>query len=190
MTVIDLRYKLGLDAAKVLPESRILIVNSDDELVGLLVEAVKDTIFLHPNEMSEAPPQVHGIDSTAVRGIYQTDGHLLALLDHDAILKTNASGLAAMSMRVLVADDSALFRRVISETLRSMPEVEIVGSVSTGVAAVQKARELHPDLIQARDGNVRCLAAYGCEIQTVEHQRDPGERLNFARRRVDSSSVS
>ncbi len=52
-----------------------------------------------------------------------------------------------MSMRVLVADDSALFRRVISETLRSMPEVEIVGSVSTGVAAVQKARELHPDLI-------------------------------------------
>ena len=52
-----------------------------------------------------------------------------------------------MSMRVLIADDSALFRRVISETLRSMPEVEIVGSVSTGVSAVQKAKELHPDLI-------------------------------------------
>ncbi len=92
VTVIDLRYKLGLDAAKVLPESRILIVNSDDELVGLLVEAVKDTIFLHPNDMSEAPPQVHGIDSTAVRGIYQTDGHLLALLDHDAILKSTRTG--------------------------------------------------------------------------------------------------
>ncbi len=52
-----------------------------------------------------------------------------------------------MSTRVLIADDSALFRRVISETLNSMADVEIVGSVSTGSAAVQKARELLPDLI-------------------------------------------
>ncbi len=41
----------------------------------------------------ELIPQVHGIDSTAVRGIYQTDGRLLALLDHDAILKSSRAGL-------------------------------------------------------------------------------------------------
>ncbi len=93
VTVVDLRYKLGLGPAQIAPESRVLIVNSDDELVGLLVEAVKDTIFLNPGDISDAPPQVHGIDGTVVRGIYHNDGRLLALLDHEAILKSNRAGL-------------------------------------------------------------------------------------------------
>lgn len=50
-------------------------------------------------------------------------------------------------MRVLVADDSAIFRRVISQALASLPEVEVVGSAATGVAAVKKTKELKPDLL-------------------------------------------
>ncbi len=50
-------------------------------------------------------------------------------------------------MRALVVDDSALFRRLVSECLASAPEVEVVGTASTGQAALQKARDLRPDLI-------------------------------------------
>lgn len=50
-------------------------------------------------------------------------------------------------MRALVVDDSALFRRVVSECLSSVPGVEVVGIASSGQAAVQKMRELRPDLV-------------------------------------------
>ena len=52
-----------------------------------------------------------------------------------------------MNLRVLVADDSSLFRRVITEVLGSLPNVEVVGSVSNGKLAVQRVRELRPDLL-------------------------------------------
>ena len=52
-----------------------------------------------------------------------------------------------MSLRVLVADDAALFRRAISEALASLPEVEVVGTASNGKLALQKTRELKPDLL-------------------------------------------
>ncbi len=52
-----------------------------------------------------------------------------------------------MTIRVLVADDSLLFRRVITEALTSLPGVEVVGSVPDGKLAVQRVRELKPDLL-------------------------------------------
>jgi two-component system chemotaxis response regulator CheB len=52
-----------------------------------------------------------------------------------------------MSMRVLVADDAILFRRVLSEALASLPDVEVVGTAANGKIALQKVRELKPDLL-------------------------------------------
>ena len=52
-----------------------------------------------------------------------------------------------MSLRVLVVDDAVLFRRAIAEALALLPDVEVVGSASNGKLALQKARELKPDLI-------------------------------------------
>lgn len=52
-----------------------------------------------------------------------------------------------MSLRVLVADDAILFRRVISDALASLPDVEVVGTAANGKLALQKVRELKPDLL-------------------------------------------
>jgi two-component system chemotaxis response regulator CheB len=51
------------------------------------------------------------------------------------------------SLRVLVADDSVLFRRVLTEVLGSLPQVEVLGSASNGKLALSKIRELQPDLL-------------------------------------------
>lgn len=50
-------------------------------------------------------------------------------------------------MRVLVADDAVLFRRLLAEVLASLPGVEVVGTASNGKIAMQKVRELRPDLL-------------------------------------------
>jgi two-component system chemotaxis response regulator CheB len=50
-------------------------------------------------------------------------------------------------VRVLVADDSILFRRLLGDVLTSLPGVEVVGSAANGRMALEKIRELHPDLL-------------------------------------------
>lgn len=51
------------------------------------------------------------------------------------------------SVRVLIVEDFEPFRRFIASTLHKHPDLQIVGEVSDGFEAVQKAKELQPDLI-------------------------------------------
>jgi len=49
--------------------------------------------------------------------------------------------------RVLVVDDNEPYRRFIRSALGKRPELQVVCEVADGLEAVQKAEELHPDLI-------------------------------------------
>ena len=51
------------------------------------------------------------------------------------------------SVRVLVVEDFEQFRRFVCATLGKRPDLQVVGEVSDGFEAVQKAVELKPDLI-------------------------------------------
>ncbi|MBI2906793.1 MAG: response regulator transcription factor [Chloroflexi bacterium] len=51
-----------------------------------------------------------------------------------------------MSIRVLLVDDHALFRDGIASLLSTWG-IEVAGQASDGLEALQKARELHPDLV-------------------------------------------
>src|SRR5271169_45516 len=57
------------------------------------------------------------------------------------------AGAGMSSLRVLVVEDFAPFRRFICSTLAKRNDLQIVGEVSDGLEAVQKAEELKPDLI-------------------------------------------
>jgi DNA-binding NarL/FixJ family response regulator len=51
------------------------------------------------------------------------------------------------SIFVLVVEDFAAFRQFITTTLASMSGLQVIGEVSDGLEAVQKALDLQPDLI-------------------------------------------
>ncbi|HOO73061.1 MAG TPA: chemotaxis response regulator protein-glutamate methylesterase [Spirochaetota bacterium] len=53
----------------------------------------------------------------------------------------------ADKIKVLIVDDSALFRKVISDILQSDPLIEVVGTANNGKSAVIKAQQLDPDVI-------------------------------------------
>jgi DNA-binding NarL/FixJ family response regulator len=53
----------------------------------------------------------------------------------------------AISVRVLLVDDYEPFRRVIVSRLQEQPELLVIAEASDGFEAVQKAKELQPDLI-------------------------------------------
>lgn len=50
-------------------------------------------------------------------------------------------------IRVLVVDDSALIRQVLTELLSTDPDIEVVGTASDPYAARQRIKELHPDVL-------------------------------------------
>jgi len=49
--------------------------------------------------------------------------------------------------RVLIADDDDLMRSGLAELLSGEPEIEIVGEAATGREAVERARQLGPDVV-------------------------------------------
>jgi len=50
-------------------------------------------------------------------------------------------------IRVLIADDHALFREGVHAILKSVPDIEIVGEAGTGQEAISLASDLKPDVI-------------------------------------------
>jgi two-component system chemotaxis response regulator CheB len=52
-----------------------------------------------------------------------------------------------MKLRVLVVDDTALFRRIVSDALALLPDVEVIGTAPNGKIALERAATLSPDLI-------------------------------------------
>lgn len=52
-----------------------------------------------------------------------------------------------MVIKVLVVDDSAFMRKMISDMLNSDPRIEVVGKVRNGKVALQKVEELDPDVV-------------------------------------------
>lgn len=50
-------------------------------------------------------------------------------------------------IRVLVVDDSALMRRVISDIINRQPDMEVIATANNGEEALVKVRELKPDVV-------------------------------------------
>lgn len=50
-------------------------------------------------------------------------------------------------IRVLIADDSRATQRILTSLLSDEPGIEVVGTASTGLEAIEKYRELRPDLV-------------------------------------------
>lgn len=51
------------------------------------------------------------------------------------------------TIKVLIVDDSALIRQMLSRALSLDPRIDIVGTAKTGVEAIERALELEPDVI-------------------------------------------
>jgi purine-binding chemotaxis protein CheW len=86
VTVIDLRCKLDLDPIEVGPNTRNVIVKSDRELVGLLVDAVDDIIDVDQTDIRPTPTHLSKDLGEAFEGVVSFNQQLVALLDLERLL--------------------------------------------------------------------------------------------------------
>ena len=87
VTVIDLCKKLGLPEIQVNREvNRNIIVNSENEYVGLLVERISDVVRAEWEEVQPPPANIGGVQGRYFEGVYKTDSSLIGILNAEEVL--------------------------------------------------------------------------------------------------------
>lgn len=87
VTIIDLGKKLGLAPATKDKDNRNIIVNSDDEHIGLLIDAISDVVIAKTEDIEPAPSNIGGMKGKYFQGVIKTEKQLIGILDIDEVLK-------------------------------------------------------------------------------------------------------
>jgi len=86
VTVIDTRSRFGLPQAEVTDTSRIVIIESDKQVVGILVDAVAEVVELTESQIDSAPNVGNEESSRYIQGIASLSNVLLIVVDLHKLL--------------------------------------------------------------------------------------------------------
>ena len=86
VTVIDTRARFGLPSTEVDDASRIIVIESEKQVVGMLVDAVAEVVELHESEIDVAPNVGNEESSRYIQGVATRDRKLLILVDLNKLL--------------------------------------------------------------------------------------------------------
>ncbi|MFO7726734.1 MAG: chemotaxis protein CheW [Desulfonatronovibrio sp.] len=87
VTIIDLGKKLGIEsAAEITEDTRIIIVGSRDEYIGLLVNKVTDVVVAEWEHVSPPPSNIKGARGKFFNGVYRSKNKLVAILNVEEVL--------------------------------------------------------------------------------------------------------
>ena len=86
VTVIDTRMRFGLQPAEVTEGSRIVIIEAEKQIVGILVDSVSEVVDIKVSDIDPAPNV--GTDESAkfIKGVCNHGDDLLILIDLDKLL--------------------------------------------------------------------------------------------------------
>ena len=80
------------------------------------------------------------------------------------------------SIRVLLVDDYGPFRQFVRSTFQKKPNLQIIGEVSDGLEAVEKAQQLQPDLILL---DIGLPTLNGIEVARRIRKHSPASKILF-----------
>ena len=86
VTVIDTRSRFGLDSSDVTDNTRIVIIESEKQVIGILVDSVAEVVYLKASEIDVAPNVGNEESAKFIQGVSNRDGELLILVDLNKLL--------------------------------------------------------------------------------------------------------
>ncbi|UAW99389.1 chemotaxis protein CheW [Halopseudomonas nanhaiensis] len=86
VTVIDTRQRFGLSPAPITDNTRIVIIEADKQVLGILVDSVAEVVYLRQSEIETAPNV--GTDESAkfIQGVCNKNNELLILVDLEKMM--------------------------------------------------------------------------------------------------------
>ena len=86
VTVIDTRSRFGLMPKESDDLSRIIIVEVNGNVIGMLVDSVAEVVYLHQSEIDTAPSVSNDDSSRFIQGVCSRENYLLIIVDVDKFL--------------------------------------------------------------------------------------------------------
>ena len=88
ISVIDLRKRFGMEEVQNTDDTRIIVVEFDNQDVGLIVDAVSEVLHIEEAEIDDPPRTMVGIKDDYLKGVVKVDEDIIILLDLDNLLKS------------------------------------------------------------------------------------------------------
>lgn len=98
VTMIDLRHRLGLDAAELAESSMNVVVRTTDGVVSLLVDEIDDVIDVDDTSFEPPPATLPSPLRELLVGVYKLDGRLLLVLDAEQVGAVPADNVLASAI--------------------------------------------------------------------------------------------
>ncbi|MHB8764651.1 MAG: chemotaxis protein CheW [Deferrisomatales bacterium] len=89
--VVDLRKRFGLAAVAHDKNTRIVVVELTDKVVGFLVDSVSEVLRVPASLIEPPPPIVGSVDSKYIEGVVRLEDRLMILLDLQWLLTRGES---------------------------------------------------------------------------------------------------
>ncbi|EDP59182.1 chemotaxis protein CheW [Vibrio sp. AND4] len=86
VTVIDTRSRFGLMAGEVTDNTRIIVIESEHQVIGILVDSVAEVVYLRSSEIDTTPSVGTEESAKFIQGVSNRDGKLLILVDLNKLL--------------------------------------------------------------------------------------------------------
>ena len=87
VTIVDLGKKLGLKSTGMSDKTRNIIVNSNGEHIGLMVEEISDVIQAEAEKVEAPPANIGGVQGKYFTGVFKTEDRLIGILDVEKVLE-------------------------------------------------------------------------------------------------------
>lgn len=84
--VICLRKRFGIESQENTQDTRIIMLEVNDSMVGFVVDAVTETVRLPESAIEPPPSSIAGLRADYLAGVGKFDDRLLILLEVDKIL--------------------------------------------------------------------------------------------------------
>jgi len=88
VTVIETRRRFALMDLEVDDNTRVVIIEVDGQVVGLLVDSVAEVVYLRESEIEKAPEVGNDESSKYIQGVVTREKELLILIDVNKLLST------------------------------------------------------------------------------------------------------
>lgn len=86
VTVIDTRQRFGLKGAEVTDATRIVIIEADKQVVGILVDSVAEVVYLRQSEIETAPNVGNDESAKFIQGVCNKNNVLLILVELEKMM--------------------------------------------------------------------------------------------------------
>lgn len=84
--ILDLRKKFGLPEVEQTDDSRMIIINYEDNKIGMLVDASSEVIHMSDSDIDVAPNIKKDTTAEYIRSIGKKDGRVIMLIDLAKVL--------------------------------------------------------------------------------------------------------